>query len=244
MKKNIKKYQRKIWRGYKKEVGLLESYTYLYGNPIKVHVPIDTAENGLMIIGAYPTAHFNVIGSQTNVPVEDHLYPFSNEKYFDGSSVRCVKSGAEIEEYFLSSLNLKRSDCWITNLVKVFLFKPGHIEKYKALGHTGHKETRSMFKQIAEKSKKYIDEEIELAKPKIILGLGREVNAVMLSMSYSKAQADIATSCKVEYPLNGKIYNYFPVAHPGILMRNRKKPTDWRMCLDTSLKIAKEILAS
>src|ERR1035437_1290529 len=108
MKNTINQYQRKVWREYKREVGLKEDYSYLYGNPIKVHVPIDIAVNGLMIIGAYPTAHFNVIGSHSDVPVEDHLYPFSSEDYFDGSSVNNVKSGAEIEKYFLKNLNLKR----------------------------------------------------------------------------------------------------------------------------------------
>ena len=74
----INNFQRKVWKQYKKEVGLPENYAYLHGNPIKVHVPVDTAQNGLMIIGAYPTAHFNVIGSHRDVPVEDHLYPFSS----------------------------------------------------------------------------------------------------------------------------------------------------------------------
>src|ERR1035437_1323089 len=242
MKNAINQYQRKVWREYKREVRLPEYYSYLYGNPIKVHVPIDTAVNGVMIIGAYPTAHFNVMGSHSDVPVEDHLYPFSNESYFDGSSVNNVKSGAEIEKYFLNNLKLTRSDCWITDLVKVFLLKEGHIKKYEALGYTGHKETRSMFRKLAERSKTYIDEEIELANPTIIFGLGTEVNSIMLTMSDTKVQTQMSTSSKVDYVLNGNIYNYFPVAHPGILMRNTSGPTNWRNCLDASLEKVNKIL--
>jgi hypothetical protein len=73
MNKEINSYLKRIWKSYKSEVGLPSDYSYLYGNPIKVHVPIDLAKNGLMIIGAYPTAHFNVINGIRDVPVEDHL---------------------------------------------------------------------------------------------------------------------------------------------------------------------------
>lgn len=93
----LKKYQRYCWQHYEKKIGLLENYSYLYGNPIEVHVPIETARNGFMIVGAYPTAHFQTIGPVRDVPVADHLYPFSCEKYFDGTRVRTVNSGAELQ---------------------------------------------------------------------------------------------------------------------------------------------------
>ncbi len=134
--------------------------------------------------------------------------------------------------------------CWITDLVKVFLFKEGRIRKYEALGYTGHKETRSMFYKIASKSKKYIDEEIELASPKIIFGLGTEVNSVMLTSSEILVQDHMRTSCRIDYTLNAKVYNYYPVPHPGILMRNIEAPTNWRNCLDKSLASVNEILSN
>jgi uracil-DNA glycosylase len=231
----VKSYQQKIWKTYKQEVGVLQHYNYLYGNPVKVHVPIDTTCNSLMIIGAYPTAHFNVIGSQTDVPVADHLYPFSNEKYFDGASVREVKSGAEIETYILNELGIKRTDCWITDLVKVFLFKEGHIKKYEAIDCKGHVETRSKFMEYAKVSKQYIDEEIAIAQPKVILGLGTEVNQVMLNLSAVKAQKQMEEGLAVNYLSNGKKYVYFPVAHPGILMREDRNEGYWNKALRTSL---------
>jgi uracil-DNA glycosylase len=238
----INKYQRKIWRNYKSEIGLPENYCYLYGNPIKVHVPLDTAPNGLMIIGAYPTAHFNVIGSETNVPVEDHLYPFSNEIYFDGSSINTVKSGSEIEEYFLKKLNINRNDCWITDLVKVFLFKKGHIEKYRRLGNTIQSETRSEFNNFAKKSKIYINEEIQLATPKVIIGLGTEVNSIMLDKGEKGATLLMSNSEMVNYSLNGIDYPYFPLPHPGILMRNTQGTINWRDTLNKSLLSVKKFL--
>lgn len=242
MKDEINKFQRKVWKEYKQKVGLPENYSYLYGNPIKVHVPIDVAVNGLMIIGAYPTAHFNVIDGHRDELVEDHLYPFSNEQYFDGSSVNCVKSGKEIEDYFLETLNLKRTDCWITDLVKVFLFKEGHVKKYEALGYSRYKETRSLFNLLGKKSVEYINEEILLAEPKVIIGLGAEVNEIMLGLTSKETLTAMKESNSFSVVLNEKTYTYFPVRHPGILMRNTEGSTDWRRILDNSLKKIKEYL--
>ncbi len=45
-------YQKECWKSYKKQVGISGNYTYLYGNPVKVHVPVYTWNKGLMIIGA------------------------------------------------------------------------------------------------------------------------------------------------------------------------------------------------
>lgn len=232
----IKNYQKNTWRNYKQATGLPANYNYLFGNPVKVQVPVDTGVNGLMIIGAYPTAHFNVINGIRDVPVGDHLYPFSNEVYFDGSSVNTVKSGKEIEAYFLKPLRYSREECWITDLVKVFLFKEGHIKKYEALGYKGHKETRSLFRQLGEKSKPYIDEEITLAQPAIILGLGAEVNSIMLGISESEATKKMSEAMPVEYKVNDEGFIYFPVPHPGILMRNTAGSVKWRRVLNKVLK--------
>jgi len=239
---SILAYQKETWKRYKAAIGLPDPYNYLYGNPVKVHVPIDTAEGGLMIIGAYPTAHFNVIKSIRDVPVEDHLYPFSNEIYFDGSSINCVKSGKEIEEYFLDYLGISRNACWITDLVKVFLFKEGHIKKYQELNVHSVLENRSRFNEYAEKSISYIHQEIALAKPKAIIGLGTEVNSVLLESSNLITQAKMLASERVSYNVFGEEYSYFPVAHPGILMRNGIHADKWRGALNKSLEQVKQLL--
>ena len=239
----IQVYQKECWKNYKKQVGISGNYTYLYGNPVKVHVPVDVAEHGLMIIGAYPTAHFNTIGSEKDVPVCDHLYPFSNEIYFDGSRIRTVDSGRELEDLFLKPLNnLSRSQTWITDLVKVFLFKEGHKEKYRRLGFSGELVDRNEFMYLAKKSECFIKQEIELCQPKVILGLGAEVNEVLLKMSKEKATKTIASCQQQEYKVNGVSYPYFACPHPGILMREKEDNNKWKIVLEQILEKVKRLL--
>jgi len=238
----IKNYQAECWKTYKGEVGIPEGYSYLYGNPVKVHVPIDVACNEIMIIGAYPTAHFNAIGNERDVPIGDHLYPFSSEKYFDGSYVREVDSGRELEELFLKPLSTHRSQTWITDLVKVFLFKEGHAEKYKRLGFNGTLVDRSRFMTLAKDSVSFIEQEIEICKPKVILGLGAEVNAVLLKKSKEAATEIIASSQKQTIKVNDVDYVYFACPHPGILMRESEMSSKWRNVLGNTLNEIKLLL--
>lgn len=247
---DILHYQQDCWKTYKEKLGISPNYRYLYGNPVKVHVPVDTACGGLMIIGAYPTAHFNTIGSERDVPVEDHIYPFSNEVYFDGSRIREVDSGRELEELFLKPLGISRNKTWITDLVKVFLFKEGHKQKYKRLTEainltdcTADLVLREDFMKFAkhEENRKFIQKEIELCKPKVILGLGAEVNAVMLSSSVAFATKAIESCQAIDYVLNGNRYCYFSCPHPGKLMREDENGK-WRGYLKRIIKEVKELI--
>jgi len=234
----IANYQKECWKTYKSKVGILEDYCYLHGNRVKVHVPIDTACGGLMIIGAYPTAHFNAVGKERDVPVGDHLYPFSSEKYFDGSYVREVDSGREIEELFLKPLNINRSEAWITDLVKVFLFKEGHAKKYERLGFKGSLVDRKQFISLAKKKEnvQFINDEINICKPKVILGLGAEVNSVLLGKSVTAATEVIESGQKQKYIVDDVEYDYYACPHPGILMRESDISSKWKNVLDKTLK--------
>ena len=245
MNKNINAYLKNTWFNYKKDLEL-EPYTYLYGNPIKVHVPVDIATGGLMIVGAYPTAHFyTLMGPDgkliTKVPVEDHLYPFSNEMYFDGSGIDQVKSGKEIEELFLKQLGLNHDQCWITDLVKVFLFKPGHIDRYKKLGFNNFEANRHKFLALAKDSMYYLNEEIELAQPKVIIGLGAEVNAVIHDKSVKEATKLISKEPIYNKNIGGDI-PFFACPHPGILMREDEHSHKWRGILNETLIEVKKYL--
>ena len=234
--KNITTFQISCWNHYKTDIGIPENYCFLNGTPIKVHVPTETATGNLMIIGAYPTAHFNAIGDERDVPVGDHLYPFSNEKYFDGSHVREVESGREIDELFLKPLGkISREKCWITDLVKIFLFKPGHVKKYRRLGFKGNLITRDRFMDLAKKSVQYIQKEIDLCDPKVILSLGAEVNAVLLNKTIKVITDEMALSSEKLYNVNGKNYSYFSCPHPGILMRGGEKSEKWKRILNNTL---------
>jgi hypothetical protein len=105
---------------------------------------------GVCIVGAYPSARFATIGRERDVPVGDNCGPFSIECYFDGSRVRTVNSGKELEDEYLAPLGLRRQDCWITDLVRVFLFKQGHVDKYRRLGcRWPAAETRRGFEEYA-----------------------------------------------------------------------------------------------
>lgn len=248
--REISEYQQECWNKYKDTLGIPANYRYLHGYPVKVHVPVDTACGGVMIIGAYPTAHFNVLGSERDVPVADHLYPFSNEQYFDGSRVREVDSGRELEDLFLKPLGIHRNKTWITDLVKVFLFKEGHQQKYERLIEklklndcTADLVSRKDFMKLAKHTDnlKFINSEIELCKPAVILGLGAEVNAVLLNLSIASATKAIEKCQVVEYNLNGRKYNYFACPHPGILMRE-DADGKWKGCLKKIIEEVKELI--
>jgi len=75
-------------------------------------VPLDVAQDGVFIIGAYPTAKFATINRERDVPTRDINGPFSDEQYFDGSRIRPVKSGQELEQAYLEPLGLRREQCW------------------------------------------------------------------------------------------------------------------------------------
>jgi uracil-DNA glycosylase len=87
-------------------------------------VPLDVGSK-VFIIGAYPSARFGVMGGKRDVPMADNLGPFEPERYFDGERVRLQNSAAELDKHYLVPLGVRREECWITDLVKVFLFKDG-----------------------------------------------------------------------------------------------------------------------
>lgn len=89
-----------------------------------------------MIVGAYPSTKFNTINDVSDTPMADNDSTFSNESYYDGSRVRTIPSRKELNEVILRKIGVNRADCWITDLVKVFLFKEGHIKRYEKLGKT------------------------------------------------------------------------------------------------------------
>ncbi len=59
-----------------------------------------------MIVGAYPSAKFFTINNIPDTPVADNDSPFSNESYFDGSRVRTIPSGKELNEVILSQISI------------------------------------------------------------------------------------------------------------------------------------------
>jgi uracil-DNA glycosylase len=215
---NIIDYQKKCFNEYKEDIGYPMNYTYFYGNPINVLVPIEIATNKIMIVGAYPSAKFFRLNGINDVPLYDNDAPFSNENYFDGTQTRCIPSGNELDK-ILNKIGVNREDCWITDMVKIFLFKEGHIKKYNKLGKSDLIENREKFIEYATKSIKWFEYEVNIAKPLIIITLGSEVTSVVFNISINSAKNYLDGNCR-KINIFEKEINIISLPHPGILMRD------------------------
>lgn len=221
-------------------LGTIEYHvSYIDGTPLRPVIPKVTNTGGIMIVGAYPTAKFATIDGIQNIPVGDIEVPFSTETYSDGGKERDVRAGVELREKYLERLGLTESDLWITNLVKVFLFKPGHVLKYKHFD-VKIQETRSRFKSIAEHSLVFLETEISLAQPKAFILLGEEVSKFLVEV---KGPGQRLFDGKL-HELKGinTTAKAFCLPHPGIVMRPKRKkepgkpaPTDWNKKLEVLL---------
>jgi uracil-DNA glycosylase len=120
------------------------------------------------------------MNGERDVPMADNLGPFEPERYYDGERVRVQNSAADLEKGYLAPLGVERERCWVTDLVKVFLFKEGHRDKYTRLGGTPPLSyERERFEEIAEKSLPWIERELKLSNPKLVITLGAEVAGVV-----------------------------------------------------------------
>ncbi len=180
MASEISRLQAAIVAEYAADVGLAPDASYVSGAPLRPLPPLDVGTDSVMIVGAYPSARFGVISGIRDVPVGDNLGPFEPERYFDGQRVRTQASADELRDLFFARLGLDRTKCWVTDIVKVFLFKEGHREKYAALGATlpaGYR--REDFETLAVRSFGWLEREIEVAKPRLLVTLGSEIAGVL-----------------------------------------------------------------
>lgn len=190
----ILRYQQRCFHDYAGSVGLPSPYTYIDGNPIRPLPPVQTTTGRLMIVGAYPSARFEArmptdgsAGTRL-VPVADNLHPFSREEYFDGVRLRRLESGFQIRQHLLGPLGLDSADCWVTDLVKVFLYKPDHLESCRAIRPAFTPPVlRGSFCNLAEKSLHWLRQECELCRPRLVVTLGEEVAQVVAGEPRAKA---------------------------------------------------------
>jgi uracil-DNA glycosylase len=211
---------REMYEGYAKSVGLDPTARYFHGTPLRPVVPLDTGVGGVFVLGAYPSARFGQIGGVADVPVADNLGPFEHERWFDGRRVREQPSARELRDFFLDPLELGRRDCWITDLVKVFLFKPGHVDRYELLGGKpppGY--LRAHFAELGERSIPWIAREIEAARPKLVITLGSEVAGILRGVRPAGAQVRLLVPRVESLSIGGVTVATIHCAHPGILMR-------------------------
>lgn len=242
----VNQYQKDCFKNYKSSIGYPLDYTYLNGTPINVLVPIETTLNKVMIVGAYPSAKFYTINGVLDTPMADNDSPFSNESYFDGTRVRTIPSGKELNEVILEKIGVNRSDCWITDLVKLFLFKDGHIDRYKKHGKTGMTENRSKFMDYAAISMRWLEKEIKICNPNIIILLGLEVTKVFFSLKDSESKEYLDGNLKTKM-IDGVERNIICLPHPGILMK-KSATNPWPQKFETEIapnakRVIEKILA-
>jgi uracil-DNA glycosylase len=216
----IQRLQKQIFHEYSRGLGLGTNAKYIYGTPLRPVVPLDTGTGGLFIIGAYPSARFEIIDGVSDVPVADNAGPFEYERWFDGSRVRRQPSAKELEELFLGPLSIERQDCWITDLVKVFLFKKGHIDRYNKLNASAPEGyIRERFAELGEKSLTWLEKELLVAKPNFVITLGAEVAGILRGIRSQPAQIRLLVPETSMLVIGKASVPVMHCAHPGILMR-------------------------
>ena len=150
----------------------------------------------------------------------DNLGPFEPERYFDGQRVRTLRSADELAAHYLQPLGLDRSRCWITDLVKVFLFKAGHREKYERLGQAsppGYE--RERFAELARCSLFWVEREIQLARPRLLISLGAEVAGVLRNVRGQRRLNALLSPSVSTLSVGTARVRAVHLAHPGIVMR-------------------------
>lgn len=242
----VQRFQKRLYANYKNDLSLPLTYDYVYGNPVQPVVPLDTTQGGVCIIGAYPSAKFASIGSERDVPVADISFPFSTERYFNGTRTRTVASGEELEEAYLKPLGIHRDECWVTNLVRVFLFKDGHLVKYRRLGcKWPERETRKFFEKFAEQGMNWLEEELVLAQPKLVITLGAEVAGILKKVKGKRNRNALIDGDVKELKLGSEIYPIIHLAHPGIVMRAASERNPWpRLHRDVHIPAARKAIQS
>jgi uracil-DNA glycosylase len=221
--KTVEQLRRAILAEYAKSVGLTADVHYISGAPMLPVVPLDTGSD-VFIIGAYPSARFGTRQGIRDVPMADNLGPFEPERYYDGERVRVQPSAAELEENYLKPLGVPRERCWVTDLVKVFLFKEGHARKYQELGGKVPKGyVREDFEKLGAKSVPWIEQELALAKPRLVITLGTEVAGIFRGVTSAKGRIALLGPKVRRMPVGDMEVQTAHLPHPGIVMRVDKK---------------------
>lgn len=240
---SIFKYQQICYKNYLRSIGLPDSYTYPDGNPIRPLPPAQTAAGELIIIGAYPSARFESRPSRLHptiyrlIPIADNLQPFGYKQYFDGLRVRTLKSADGLQKFLLSKIGRTPQQCWITDIVKVFLYKDSHIESCQDVYPAFQMTTlSSKFKKLAKKSLNWLQDECQICQPKLIVAPGEE-SAQVISDELT-VSADILLERDIIYPSNLKDYPTLFHPHPDASRRFKK----WRQKIVERIEIIKSFI--
>ena len=209
-------FQRECFANYLSDIqkrvdGFPKPYIYPDGNPIRPVVPVQTTLNKIMLVGAFPSARFERRNAKL-IPVGDNLAPFEPEHYFDGFEVRVQESTESLHKNYFPQLGIDRSDLWITDIVKIYLYPEKHLKNFSSSGFLN---THSLFPKIAEASRDWFKKELLVCNPQLIITLG-EVAARVVAQSKPSLDGVIR---KLSY---ANKYNVVHLAHPEIRRRNKE----------------------
>jgi hypothetical protein len=200
---------------YLESIGIDQQPQFNGGNPVKIIPPKQTTRNSVLILGAYPTAIFDHI--------DRHMVPVDNiDEPFDPNTA----SGRELDEQYLMPLSLERKQSWITNLVKVFLFKETHIG---SRAHANQLLARSNFEQLASSDVNldWLEAELRIAAPKVIITLGREVAGIVRGINGDRRRNELLSGSLQDVTFGGVKSQWAHLPHPGIVMRKESEWNKW-----------------
>jgi uracil-DNA glycosylase family 4 len=126
------------------------------------------------------------------------------------------QAGKQLQE-FLDMLELDRSEIYVTNTVK---FRPTNKS-----GKTGREINRAPAKNEIDHFKKYLFEEIDIIKPKVIVTLGNVALRVITERDDVKIGDFHGKEVKVI--INNSEHKLFPLYHPASIIYNRGLKDDY-----------------
>lgn len=214
-------YQRKCFKQYKESIGFPQERTFLYGNPVEVAVPCQLVQDKVMVIGFHPLAKLYDVNEQKAVPLYSAGFPFGEEQYFDGKHVVSVPGRQDLE-HVLGKLGIKLEDCWLTTLIKIYLFSSKDVAKYNALGNFKVAPDEFNFKEYGTKSVSWIQQEVNLANPELVILVGLETISLFYDVSPTKAKHLIDGELK-ELKFGRKKVSVLCLQDPELMINNNKR---------------------
>lgn len=239
---DVHNYQRKCFKQYKESIGFPEERTFLYGNPVEVAVPHEVVPNKAMVIGFHPLAKMFDVEDQKDVPLYSAGFPFGDEQYFDGKHVVNIPGRKDLE-VVLGKLGIGMEDCWLTSLIKIYLFSSKDVAKYNSLGNFKVAPDEFNFKEYGKKSISWIQQEVNLASPELIILVGLETISLFYDVSPTKAKHLIDGELK-EVKFGRKKLPVLCLQDPELMINNNKR-NPWPEVFENKvLPTAKESLKS
>jgi uracil-DNA glycosylase len=233
LEQTIDDFRQRIAHNYMKTLSLPSTYCFLDGTPVQALPPCQTTRNSVMIVGAYPAARYDTIGDERFVPVGNITQPFDPAAW----------AGDELDKVYLHPLGLQRQQCWITNLVRCYLFEERgagqkrDITKYRNLGvNWPEYAVRDRFDEYARQGMAWLDEELQLAQPRLVITLGSEVAAAFHpDLPRSRRTALVENIKFRRIKVNEHEWTMVHLAHPGSMVRGGK----WRALIPAQIEYLK-----